>query len=128
MKKKTIGSVVKIENDQPVAEGKAVTARGFRIDKFVDRYGIPCSLQKSSLATEDAIWFGVDDPNPQVMASDAVKMGRKDLLNPNDPVQGWVKWPLPDEVNMSTRMHLTQAQVKALLPALQHFAETGDLP
>ncbi len=126
MKKKAV--VVKIQNDQPVTEGKSVTERGFRIDKFVDRYGVPCSLQKSSLATEDAIWLGVDDPNPQIMASDAVKMGRKDLFNPNDPIEGWVAFPLPDEVQLSTRMHLTQAQVKALLPALQHFVKTGQLP
>ena len=124
----TIGSVVKIENDQPVAEGKSVTSRGFRIDKFVDRYGHACSLQKSSLATEDAVWFGIDDPMPQIMSSDAVKLGRVDLLTPGEPVVGWVPWTLPDEVQISTRMHLTQAQVKALLPALQHFVKTGQLP
>lgn len=28
----------------------------------------------------------------------------------------------------SERMHLTQDQVKALLPALQHFAEHGEMP
>jgi hypothetical protein len=28
----------------------------------------------------------------------------------------------------NTRMHLTQAQVKALLPLLSHFAENGALP
>ena len=36
------------------------TERGFEYAEFVDRYGQKCSLQKSSLATEDAIWFGVD--------------------------------------------------------------------
>ena len=129
MAKKSIrGAVVKIANDQPVAEGKTVTERGFRIERFLDRYGSKCSLQKSSLATEDAIWFGVDDPAPQVMASDAVKMGRKDLLTPGEPVVGWVPFPLPDEVHLTTRMHLTQDQVKALLPALKHFAKTGQLP
>jgi hypothetical protein len=36
------------------------TERGFAISSFEDRYGLQCSLQKSSLATEDAIWLGVD--------------------------------------------------------------------
>lgn len=122
------GAVVKIENDQPVAEGKPVTSRGFRIDKFVDSYGHECSLQKSSSAMEDKIWLGIDDPKPIIMASDAAKMGRTDLLEPGQPIVGWVPWTLPDEVQISTRMHLTQAQVKDLLPALRHFAKTGQLP
>lgn len=29
---------------------------------------------------------------------------------------------------LSTRMHLNQEQVKQLLPILQHFADTGELP
>lgn len=35
-------------------------SRGFTRYTFEDRYGSECSLQKSSLATEDAIWLGVD--------------------------------------------------------------------
>ena len=35
------------------------TSRGFAVASFEDRYGNGCTLQKSSLATEDAIWFGV---------------------------------------------------------------------
>lgn len=37
------------------------TERGFSVLEFFDRYGEHCSLQKSSLATEDAIWFGRDN-------------------------------------------------------------------
>jgi hypothetical protein len=33
------------------------TDRGFDVIFFVDRYAKLCSIQKSSLATEDAIWF-----------------------------------------------------------------------
>jgi hypothetical protein len=36
------------------------TERGFALGTFQDRYGAACSIQKSSLATEDAIWLGVD--------------------------------------------------------------------
>lgn len=37
------------------------TARGFRIGEFRDRYGQECSIQESSLATENAIWLGPYD-------------------------------------------------------------------
>jgi hypothetical protein len=36
------------------------TARGFRYYEFTDRYDGKCSLQESSLATEDAIWLGMN--------------------------------------------------------------------
>lgn len=39
------------------------TERGFRIVRFFDRYDFACSLQESSLATEYAIWLGVDTEN-----------------------------------------------------------------
>ena len=38
------------------------TQRGFDYTKFKDKYGNLCSLQKSSLATEDCIWLGIDNP------------------------------------------------------------------
>jgi hypothetical protein len=38
------------------------TPRGFARGNFVDRYGSGCSIQESSLATERAIWLGVDIP------------------------------------------------------------------
>lgn len=99
------------------------TQRGFRIGKFVDRYGELCSIQKSSLATEDAIWLGIEDANPQIMQSDAVKLGLVKLIHPC----GWMKYDMPKEVLMSTRMCLTKKDVKALLPILQKFVETGEI-
>lgn len=99
------------------------TLRGFRLIEFRDRYGSSCSIQKSSLAAEDAIWFGVDDPEPKILAS---KTGQ---INPETgEVSGWVKYPLPDGVMMLTRMHLTRDQVAEILPILRVFAETGELP
>lgn len=35
------------------------TQRGFAYAEFTDRYGVKCSIQDSSLATESAIWLGV---------------------------------------------------------------------
>ena len=78
------------------------TARGFAVGEFKDYYGQICSIQKSSLATADAIWFGVTNTGEQ--------MG--DSKN-QDVEHG--------------RMHLTQAQVKKLLPTLTKFAETGEI-
>lgn len=91
------------------------TERGFGGFSFKDKYGLQCSLQDSSLATEPAIWLGIDDPEPKIMASDTPQGGT-----------GWVDYLIPPEVLLHTRMHLTQEQVKALLPILQHFAETGE--
>ena len=94
------------------------TPRGFDITGFEDRYGKQCSLQKSSLASEDAIWFGCD------------KIG----LQHFKAGEGWRDVLEPDEVNTieehyvaNTRMHLTQDMVKELLPALKRFAKTGNL-
>ena len=98
------------------------TERGFAIGEFVDRHGAKCSLQKSSLATEDAIWLGINDADPQIMASDAKKLGVS-----TDESHGWIKFKIPKEVFLSTRMHLTQDMVKQLLPALIKFAETGEI-
>lgn len=36
------------------------TERGFARVDFIDLYGESCSLQESSLATQDAIWLGCD--------------------------------------------------------------------
>lgn len=99
------------------------TLRGFTHAEFEDRYGAKCSIQKSSLATEDAIWFGINDADPQIMCSDASRLGL-----PCQGHNGWQKYQIPEEVLLTTRMHLTQDQVRALIPVLAHFAETGELP
>lgn len=98
------------------------TGRGFAIGEFKDRYGHKCSLQKSSIATEDCIWLGVDDAEPKIMASIASQYGIK-----TNETTGWIEYPIPKDVLLNTRMHLTQEQVKALLPILITFAETGEL-
>ncbi len=92
-----------------------VTSRGFGVWNFRDKYGAKCSLQDSSAASEPCIWFGVDDAEPKIMASKTPQGGT-----------GWVPFEIPDDVLLTTRMHLTQEQVKALLPILTHFAETGE--
>lgn len=97
------------------------TNRGFSKVEFLDRYDTGCSLQQSSLATESAVWLGVDDANPQVMASNAFKVGIV-----TEETTGWVKYPIPEEVFLATRMHLTEDQVRSLIVSLQNWLDTGD--
>jgi len=92
------------------------TSRGFAFGKFTDLYGKKCSLQKSSLATDNAIWFGIDDAEPKIMASKIIHGGT-----------GWADYPIPDDVSITTRMHLSREQVGKLLPVLQKFVDTGDI-
>lgn len=77
-------------NEAALAWRHTQTDRGFVLIEFADEYGKACSLQESSLATRDCIWFGVDDDGQ--------------------------------------RMHLTQEHVKALMPYLQRFVDSGALP
>lgn len=101
------------------------TLRGFDVINFEDSYGVKCSLQKSSTAMEDMIWLGIDKVEPTIMISDAEKLGI-DTWNASVD-EGWVSYDIPEEVLLSTRMHLTQEQVKKILPFLINFVETGDL-
>lgn len=77
------------------------TNRGFAIGEFKDFYGFECSIQESSMVADET-------------SGAAIWFGR----DTNDS----------DSERPRPRMHLTQSQVAALLPALQHFAATGDLP
>ena len=105
------------------------TARGFSIVAFKDYYGVPCSIQASSLAVyqqpgTSALWVGVDDPEPKIMASQAEGLG---IIT--EKKTGWVSYPIPKEVSFSTRMHLDRGQVEALITHLQAWldSETGSL-
>lgn len=100
------------------------TPRGFKLVRFKDCNETPCSLQASSLAIyvqpgTSAVWLGVDDPHPQVMWSDALRLGIETTQQ-----DGWVPYPLPPQVSLSTRIHLTRKQVKALIGHLQAWLDT----
>jgi hypothetical protein len=90
------------------------TQRGFVKVIFEDHYDNPCSIQESSMAFPGAIWLGFEESNPRHLI----------------PGKGWAPYEFPEgvEVMMNTRMHLTQAQVKSLIPVLQHFEKTSYLP
>lgn len=89
------------------------TERGFILGRFIDRNGVECSIQKSSVATEDCIWLGCNDANPMVF----VPYG-----NPS-----WIKLEVPEQAQFTTRMHLTQDMAASLILMLQRFVDTGEL-
>ena len=102
------------------------SARNFPMVEFADAYGVKCSIQASSLAKyvqpgTSAIWLGVDDAQPKIMKSDALKFGMK--LPPGE-VSGWMPYPIPEQVLLSTRMHLERGQVQALVNHLQAWLDS----
>lgn len=99
------------------------TGRGFTIGYFEDLYNDRCSIQESSLADQPAIWLGIVDANPQVMAKDAHRLGV-----PTTEVNGWIPYPIPEEVLLTTRMHLSREQAKDLAYLLLYFHANGELP
>ncbi len=107
---KTLGEVIK-------------TGRGFPLIEFKDRYGAACRLQMSSLAEYEkpgtsAVWLGVIDTKPQIMASQAKAHGVV-----TDKTCGWVPYPIPKEVLISSEMHLDRVQVEALIGHLTNWLE-----
>jgi len=98
------------------------TKRGFEITEFEDTYGAKCSLQMSFSAMENKIWFGVNNADPKIMVSKAKEHG----LVPQGE-NGWMAYPIPDDVLLNTRMHLNREKVAELLPYLIRFLETGSL-
>lgn len=89
------------------------TPRGFEIGKFKDSYNNCCSIQKSSSAMDDYIWFGIDNPKLTVFENE--NMGK------------YVETTLPKNWSVDSRMHLSREQVSEILPILQKFVETGEL-
>ena len=113
----------------------STTHRGFEIVHFRDEYGVQCSLQISSaciVENEDGtvddplgwVWLGVDDADPKVMKSKARELG---LQLPPGEVSGWMPYPIPDDVLLTTRMHLNEEQVRGLVERLQTWLDTGQL-
>jgi len=79
----------------------SITPRGFKILKFEDAYNIKCSIQQSSVI--DHFWVGVSDIKPMTM----------------DPIFGWRKCDLPQDIVFHSRMHLNKEQIGDLINELQ---------
>jgi len=95
------------------------TSRGFSVKEFADRNGVPCSIQKSSIATEDCIWLGAEDIGllkfvPNGVPSSWQKVDVTELLGTRE----WIA---------NNRMHLSIKHAKTLIKALQKFVDTGEV-
>jgi hypothetical protein len=98
------------------------TNRGFAYGEFNDGNGQSCSIQKSSTFGDENgeyIWLGCNNPDREVK-----------ILKPG--VHGWKTVSLKDtfpgcDIVIPNRMHLSQEDVKKILPILQHFAKTGEV-
>ena len=90
------------------------TARGFSVHKFKDADGESCSLQISSV--DNNIWLGYSELKINAVYP-WVDLNKEKL-------KLYLKC---DEVLGNNRMHLTQKQVKKLLPFLIRYAETGEI-
>jgi hypothetical protein len=94
------------------------TCRGFQIIEFHDTHGVACSLQQSSacLGNDEndrpgttAIWLGCNDLN----------------LKRLEPGKGWVNFPIPEDVQGTTRMHLDRETAENLIRAISSWLTNG---
>jgi len=83
---------------------------------FTDWSGTKCELADTRLVNEPTIWLGVLDADPRIRASIVMAEGI-----------GYVKYPLHEEVQLTTRMHLSRQNVVDLWPHLLRFIETGSI-
>ena len=97
------------------------TNRGFERIEFKDYHGAMCSLQQSSISG-GALWLGPNKADPQVLASQAHRFGVQ-----TSAMAGWVPYPVPNEVLMTTRMHLDRKQVSKLVKHLQAWLDNGSI-
>lgn len=97
------------------------TNRGFGLGKFTDAKGQACSIQDSSLATRAAIWFGVEDANPQILVDGVLQSVPPPVES--IPIPGWPN--LTNDILFNTRMHLSIRQVKTLIRNFNAYLVTG---
>lgn len=90
----------KLDREEKTMELAPANDRGFQKGKFKDHDGASCSIQESDLASEACIWLGCD--------AEAIHPSTGELLG--------------------ARMLLTQCLAAELIPLLQHFVDTGELP
>lgn len=105
--------------------------RGFPMVEFSDANGAGAKLQCSSTIGEyhDAlerpgtsfVWLGLNDADPKIMARDALSHGVV-----TSETTGWVPYPVPPAVSLSTCMHLNREQVEGLIGRLQQWLDTGN--
>lgn len=105
-------------------------ALGWPSVEFKDLYQERCYVQMSSIVGgypdalqrpgTSALWLGMREVTAQVMAKDAAKVGVV-----TDQTVGWVPFPIPPEVMVTTSMHLSREQVEGLRDRLTEWLQTG---
>ena len=108
------------------------TSHGFQKQVFTDTKDRKCSVQASSLFDDSErgmnnpgssfLLIGIEDAEPMFLASKAGKVGVD-----TDETVGWIPFPVPRDVMMTTRMHLNREQVKDLICTLSTWLATGGL-
>jgi hypothetical protein len=68
-----------------------------------------------------AVWLGLNQAKPIIMASDAESVGVE-----TKETTGWVDYPIPAQVQINTRMHLNREQVRDLIGALQEWLDDAE--
>ncbi len=97
------------------------TSRGFGLGEFKDAKGNECSIQDSSLATQGAIWFGVQDVNPQRMGENGLEpVPPPELPIPIAGMPGFLH-----DILFNTRMHLSESGTKSLIRTFEKFLSEG---
>lgn len=88
------------------------TKRDFNHTEFQDGHGVKCSAQEASFGEKPAIWLGCNKADPEHLV----------------PGKGWRPVEMPEEYLANTRMYLTQELAANLIPILEYFRDTGELP
>ena len=107
---------------------KSYTNRGFGHIEVELRHGEQLSIQKSSLATENAIWMGAAEENVKAFIPSEERAPYFDWVDIDVRELIKMKHSRVDGIVTNTRVEITQEKMKELLPIFKHFAETGELP
>lgn len=66
------------------------------------------------------LWLNNMDSKPMIMADDAKRLGIR-----TSQEEGWIPFPLPDEVELFSAIHLTKDNIKELISRLSEWLEIG---
>lgn len=73
----TVLNEIKIRSNNRCALrfAETTTKRGFGKLLFSDYFNKKCSLQISSVGTDECVWLGVESAEPCLLSADAIKLG-----------------------------------------------------
>jgi len=114
----------------PLGE-ESTDSYGFPTVSFSDRDGSIGQIRMSSVIGNyadsidrpgtSALLLGIPQPNAVVRAKHAAAVGVE-----TEKEEGWVEYPLPEEVLVDSYLHLDREQVCGLIARLQHWLDNGN--